>query len=280
MEEIWKDIIGYEGLYQISSLGRVKSLPRSWSFKHWQDGSIITPTSKERLLKPHVSKRGYYIVALSKGKGHIKNIHRLIAQAFIPNPKNLKVINHKDGNKLNNSIDNLEWCTQKENMQHAFNIGLVNTKKPVLQYDINGNYITTWDSAREAKKALKIKNIEKCCYRERKHAGNYIWRHKSDINKMGKENLEKEIKEISILILKQKARRLELKNKRENARPYRKAIIQYTLDGEYVQTWESAREINRQLGFCYKNIGNTCLGKQKMAYGYKWKFKEKEHEYE
>lgn len=111
--EIWKDIAGYEGVYQISNYGRVKSLPR----RH-----ISTMT---RIIKPSMTLSGYLYVSL-KNREKIKRfkIHRLVAQAFIPNSENKPTINHKDGNKFNNCVDNLEWQTQAENNQHAVDTGL------------------------------------------------------------------------------------------------------------------------------------------------------------
>lgn len=123
MEE-WKDIKGYEGLYMISSLGRVKSLqPRGGN----RNG--MPRKGKEHILTPYISSTGYYKVSLVKNnKRSDKRIHRLLASAFIPNPNNKPNINHIDGNKLNNRIDNLEWCTQKENTIHAIETGLRKVK--------------------------------------------------------------------------------------------------------------------------------------------------------
>ncbi len=119
MQEKWKDILAWEGLYQISNFGRVKSLE-----KHVINKSGTYTKRKERILKPSISK-GYYHVILHRDKfkkGY--TVHRLVAVNFlIEHDKNLH-INHKDGNKLNNHIENLEWCTQKENSQHAVKNGL------------------------------------------------------------------------------------------------------------------------------------------------------------
>lgn len=114
MQEIWKDIINYEGLYQISNLGNVKSVKKS------------------KLMKVDLHQDGYNRLWLSKenkSKGFL--LHRLIAIHFIPNPNNLPEVNHKDADKLNNSIDNLEWCTHSENMAHANSMGLISTAEMI-----------------------------------------------------------------------------------------------------------------------------------------------------
>lgn len=111
MKEEWRDIPGYEGRYQISNLHRVKSLP-----KRTRKG--------ERLMFPKISTAGYLTVGLfdKEGKKHTCQVHRLIAEAFIPNPESKPCVNHIDGDKRNNSIENLEWVTYKENTGHAYSI--------------------------------------------------------------------------------------------------------------------------------------------------------------
>lgn len=108
MEEIWNDIKGYEGKYKVSNLGRIKSL------------------RKNKVLKQTINKRdGYFYVGICKdGKRKNRKVHRLIAETFMPNPKNKPTVNHIDGNKENNCISNLEWCSQSENMKHSYRIGL------------------------------------------------------------------------------------------------------------------------------------------------------------
>jgi len=119
-QEIWKDIPGYEGLYKVSNLGNIKSLKRL--FLH--QGKRLLQIN-ERILKPLVYKKGYPMVGIFKdGVTKKAYIHRLVAQTFIPNPENKQQVNHKDGNKQNNTASNLEWCTQSENIQHAFKTGL------------------------------------------------------------------------------------------------------------------------------------------------------------
>lgn len=123
IKEEWKDIPEYEGKYQISNLGRVKSLPRiiDSQFK----GKPIKRKVFERELRKSKNRFGYEYVCLSKnGKTKKYRIHRLVGELFIPNPMNKPQINHIDGNKQNNRIDNLEWCNNSENMQHAVKMGL------------------------------------------------------------------------------------------------------------------------------------------------------------
>lgn len=123
-KEVWKDIIGYEGKYQISNYGRVKSLPREKKV-----GYVNTYITPEIILKTYKSKKGYLNITLSKnGKCIDKRNHILVAQHFIPNPNNKPQVNHKDGNKLNNNVENLEWVTNDENIQHAWKLGLYKLK--------------------------------------------------------------------------------------------------------------------------------------------------------
>ena len=114
MKEIWKDIKGYEGLYQISNTGKIKSLER------YKDNHSKKQLVKEKIRKQIISKTGYYTCMLTKN-GNLKlfKVHRIVAEAFIPNPNNYPIINHIDGNKLNNNVSNLEWCTRSENQKHA-----------------------------------------------------------------------------------------------------------------------------------------------------------------
>lgn len=129
--EIWKDIEGYEGLYQVSTYGNIKSLPK---VRRNGTGTYI---QKEKLLKPSNTSTGYKKVELCKdGKRKSFKVHRLVAIAFIPNPDNKPEVNHIDGNKINNNIDNLEWVTSSENSVHAYETGLNSNKKDLDEKEI------------------------------------------------------------------------------------------------------------------------------------------------
>lgn len=122
MEEVWKDIKGYEGLYQVSNLGRVKSLDH-WTYRRFNFGVCKNMFYKGMILKHITDTDGYAIVSLSgQEKQMLKKVHRLVANAFIPKIEGKDIVNHKDGNKKNNVVSNLEWCTPKENTIHCYRV--------------------------------------------------------------------------------------------------------------------------------------------------------------
>lgn len=139
---------------------------------------------KGQILKPQ-KYMGYNCVQLHKnGKYKWEKVHRLVAKAFIFNPQNKSQVNHKNGNKLDNRVENLEWNTASENTQHAYDNGMINHyKKKIIQYDLNMNLIKTWDSAKEIEKELNIYNssVCECCKKRRKTAGGYIWKYEKEV---------------------------------------------------------------------------------------------------
>ena len=176
MVEIWRDVKGYEGLYQVSNLGRVKSLDREVDIYNKNNKKIHKRIIKGKALKYGGNTLGYINVALYKD-GVLKRIyvHRLVAEAFISNPNNYPCINHIDENKENNNVDNLEWCTVKYNINYGTRIGKISKK--VNQYDLDGNFIKEWESIKKASKELKLTKIWEACNGKRNKCGNFIWQY-------------------------------------------------------------------------------------------------------
>ena len=183
MQEIWKDIKGYEGYYQVSNFGEVKSLDRIIR-NEGNKGSNKFSKYKGKILSKSKRAKGYLAVVLTKKcKAKSFLVHRLVAEAFIENPQKLPLINHKDENKQNNFVDNLEWCDNKYNInygswrqkQSKSHTNSAVSSKPVCQFDEDYNFIAKYPSVAEAKRKTKISHIASVARGERKSAGGYIW---------------------------------------------------------------------------------------------------------
>ena len=156
--EKWKPIENYEG-YEVSSYGRVRS---------------------SRILSQYTGSWGYCVVNL---KGDVKLVHRLVAEAFLPNPDEKRQVNHINGDKLDNLLENLEWATPSQNIQHAVDNGLNDyikgKRKKVAQYDMEGNLVNVYESINTAVKTLGAEgqhsNLGKACQGKRKHFKGYRW---------------------------------------------------------------------------------------------------------
>ena len=171
--EVWQDIPGYEGLYQASTYGRARSLKRN--------------TTPGKLLKPSNNKNGYFHIVLSNnGNTKIISLQRAVAKTFIPNPSKYPQVNHKNENKADNRVENLEWCSSEHNINYGTRNNRVSKKmtngklsKSVLQYDIQGTLIKQYPSTKEVEREAGYANtnISACCRGERKQAYGYIWKY-------------------------------------------------------------------------------------------------------
>ena len=167
INEKWKPVVGYEGLYEVSNLGRVKSIK----------------FNKEKILSLQKDKYGYLRSGFRK-MGKFKNyfVHRLVAEAFIPNPNNYPIVNHKDENPSNNCAENLEWCTVKYNTNYGSAIfkRKEKLKKTIVQYTLTNTPIKEWRSAKDIEMELGLSHqlIGRCCLNKCKSAYGYIWKYK------------------------------------------------------------------------------------------------------
>lgn len=182
--EEWRAVAGYEGLYEVSNLGRVRSLDRVRTKPHPRNTSMtMTYIKKGRILKRKKLPCGYWIVDLWKDKRpRTISVHRLVAIAFIPNPDNLPEVNHIDENKENPVVTNLEWVTHEGNMRHGTCGKRMGRKhwKPVVQTDMNGNVIKIWDCAQHAHEQLGISHTQiiAVCRGKCGSAGGFKWKYK------------------------------------------------------------------------------------------------------
>lgn len=166
--EQWMTIKGYED-YQVNRFGVIKSIK----------------FGKELILKPIKTIHGYLRVGLSKnGKCKLLSVHRIVAEAFLPNPNNLPQVNHKDEDKTNNCVENLEWVDNSQNIRYGSGIErrAKLRKKNVLQYSLDGELVNEWDSATDIQNNLGLpkQNISKCCMGERHSCGGFVWKFKTE----------------------------------------------------------------------------------------------------
>lgn len=182
MKEIWKDVENYEGFYQVSNLGRVRSVDR------YVNGNHITcdfQFVKGKMLKLRNNKFGYPVVMLRKNRAFkTVLVHRLVAKAFIPNPNNLPYINHKDENPANTVATNLEWCTPIYNLKYSDVFEKIRPSKirKVIQFDMEMNEIKRWDSLKAAAASIgrAQQNISRCCRGKCYSCGGFKWKYEDE----------------------------------------------------------------------------------------------------
>lgn len=265
--EVWKPVVGLEDYYEVSNFGRVRAIER-----------IISVGNGNRVVKPkikntYISKVGYPSVTLCVNKNsRCYSIHRLVAMAFIPNPENKPCIDHINTIKTDNRIENLRWCTHKENSNNEITLKRVIEKskskeamrksletkrengsntapKYVYQFDKNGKFIKRYDSIMDASRQNGIRNslISCCCRGEKLSSHGYIWSY-------------------------------EMEGNHEYVKPIRKdckAVLQYSINGEFIKEWVSLHEASRAYNWFPANLSQS-IKKGMTRGGYIWKFKNKD----
>lgn len=248
MNEEWRDIVGYEGLYKVSNFGNVYS-----NYVH-------------RNLRPGKTQDGYMYVVLYKNKQK-KNyfVHRLVGIAFIDNPDDFPLINHKDENPQNNHVDNLEWCNHEYN--NTYNeISKRKSKslsRRVYGYDNDCKLVHEYYGAREAGRKLNINNgaICDCCNNKIPIYKDIAWSY----NELTTQEI------IDRFNKYEENKRMFLSMNKKNNKSS-KPVNQYDLDGNFIQSFPSAQEVHRQLGFSMSAITGVCRGEHKQSHGYIFKY--------
>lgn len=249
MEEIWKGINNFEQYYEVSNLGNVKTLERNV----WNRFSYVT--RPERIMKQDTDRYGYKGVCIHVGNYKKRHtVHRLVAEAFIPNPYNLPEVNHKDGNKENNSADNLEWVTGSENIKHAIDNGLKTTttiERPVVQIDMKSSMvINKFNSLSEAhnKTNTNTTGIMKCCKGYGYTANGFRWAYDNSYN-------------IGDIINLPEIKRNSTK---------RKMVAQMSLDGIIINIYNSISQASKETNSSDSAISLCCKHSLNKHKGFKW----------
>lgn len=232
-DEIWKDVPNYEGLYMVSNKGRIKSLSVIDSF------GKQTP---ERIMNGSFPKIGYHFVTLTKNKKRIRcGVHTIVARAFIQNPNNLPMVNHKDENKLNNCVENLEWCSARDNLMH--NDGHIRRgkkmKRPILQCTSGGEIIMEYEDVGHAEMATGLSStsiLRRCNGVYNTPLGGYYWKYKNENEKT------------------------------------QKPVLQYDLEGNFIARFKNSAEAARKTNSVSNSIRSCCKGIQKTTHGYIWRY--------
>lgn len=247
--EMWKPIKGFEGLYEVSNFGRIKSIER-FVIKGNRYGTTTKQFVPTKILNPSRDKDGYLILSLCKnGKGYTRKVHRLVAIHFIPNLDNKPEVNHIDENKNNNRVENLEWCTNIENIRHG--TGMLRSQlaklRPVIQYDLEGNFIKEWQNYYEAADyhGVSFKAISNAVVNKHCSAG-FQWR---------KIKKGEDIKPIE-----------PFHNKSI------RAVYQISKDNTIIKKYPSTSSAAKHTGIDRASINKAALGQRKSAGGFIWSY--------
>ena len=241
MEEIWKDVKGFEGRYQVSNMGRVRSLDRWTNHEH-------PYLLKGRMLNPSMNKRkGYLRISLSDGSRNYKHyeVHRLVALHFVPGYKDGLVVNHNNEVKTDNRADNLEWCTYQYNLNYSDVVSW--KRKPVYQYDLDGNFIKKFKCGKQAEKELGFTIVHAIYVSKRGYTHGFLF------------SIEPHTKEYWNKVTKE--------NKGSTRR-----VVQYDDNGNEIARFNTVTEAAKAMNVTVTCISNCCRGKRIHAAGYKWMF--------
>jgi hypothetical protein len=253
--EIWKDVVGYEGLYKVSNKGRVWSIPRL------NRGRVFGGY----LIRFGIDKRNRCVVALhNNGKSKTFIPARLVATAFIREPNPDEEINHLDENPLNNCVENLEWCSHKYNCNYGTRIERIKEKQnmPILQYTLDGEFVAEHASMHIAAESIQAEagHICDCCLGNRKWAYGFFWRYKDDaLYEEAKARIEKKT------AASRKSRADKFTEKAYN-------VVQLDLQGHYIRTFQSSKLAAESANTHRPSVINCCNGKAATAGGYKWMY--------
>lgn len=254
-KEIWKPIKGYEGFYEISTFGNVRSVERIVTNK--LGVKKLIPSSN---MKSRPSNRGYLRVGLHRdGKSREYSIHRLVAETFICNPKGLPCVNHKDENILNNRLDNLEWCTQKYNANYGNAREKLSKSKriqrPILQLDLQGNILREFATLFDVKEFGFSPNcVSACCKNKALSHKDFLWVFKKD-----KDNIPNVVKR-------------NLTTPKAFKKP--KSVIVYNKYGIPIKTFRTVKDAAKYYGVCMTTITKYCTTKPKNRFNLIFRFTE------
>jgi len=251
-EEVWKPAKGYEEFLEVSTFGNARRKPHSFIKSNGRRCTVLACN-----LKLCATRTGYLLVNANGGK--YEQIHRLVALTFIPNPNNLPEVNHKDEDKTNNKVSNLEWCTHQYNSSYGNRakkiretlISKNHCGEEILQYTKFGEFVRKFQSGAEAQRITGINNIYACANGKISHAGGYIW------------------------VKPPMTYKEWVKNYSGNFREKERIVEKFDKNGNFIEEYRSVSDAARKNNLNISNIASCCRGVKhvKTAGGYIWKYK-------